>query len=169
MQNWEHTQVRVAVAGHQTLVTQAPLVCLFSSQSTSKRVARHRLFSYQALVLGWTVRVPALVRSSRILILCSAAYLRQTVLLSAYETPEIRSLFNQSLQNVEGRVRTFRRWAPVQVPDGLDQACISLFRRSSISKPISMRRTLFSSIVRVPRTSWKSGFRTSPTSFFHLC
>ncbi|KAH9963872.1 digestive organ expansion factor [Russula dissimulans] len=51
-----------------------------------------------------------------------AAYLRQTVLLSAYETPEIRSLFNQSLKNVEGRVRTFRRWAPVQVPDGLDQA-----------------------------------------------
>lgn len=55
------------------------------------------------------------------LILCSAAYLRQTVLLSAYETAEIRSLYNQSLKNLEGRVRTFRRWAPVQVPEGLDQ------------------------------------------------
>ncbi|KAI0272246.1 digestive organ expansion factor [Russula aff. rugulosa BPL654] len=50
-----------------------------------------------------------------------AVYLRQTVLLSSYETPEIRSLFNQSLKNLEGRVRTIRRWAPVQVPEGLDQ------------------------------------------------
>lgn len=50
-----------------------------------------------------------------------AGYLRQTILLSSYETPEIRSLFNQSLKNLEGRVRTIRRWAPVQVPEGLDQ------------------------------------------------
>ncbi|KAI9455464.1 digestive organ expansion factor [Lactarius psammicola] len=50
-----------------------------------------------------------------------AAYLRQTVMLSAHETPEIRSLYNQSLKNLEGKVRAFRRWAPVQVPDGLDQ------------------------------------------------
>lgn len=57
---------------------------------------------------------------------CSAAYLRQTVLLSSYETPDIRTLFNQSLKNLEGRVRTIRRWAPVQVPEGLDQVCRSL-------------------------------------------
>ena len=43
-------------------------------------------------------------------------------MLSAYETPEIRSLYNQSLKNLAGKVRAFRRWAPVQVPDGLDQA-----------------------------------------------
>ena len=47
-------------------------------------------------------------------------------MLSAYETPEIRSLYNQSLKNLEGKVRAFRRWAPVQVPDGLDQASASL-------------------------------------------
>ena len=48
-------------------------------------------------------------------------------MLSAYETPEIRSLYNQSLKNLAGKVRVFRRWAPVQVPDGLDQAsaCIT--------------------------------------------
>ena len=63
---------------------------------------------------------------ARMLTFCSAAYLRQTVLLSSYETPEIRSLFNQSLKNLEGRVRTIRRWAPVQVPEGLDQVCRSL-------------------------------------------
>lgn len=68
---------------------------------------------------------------SRRLMLRSAAYLRQTVLLSAYEAPEIRSLFNQSLKNLEGRVRTFRRWAPVQVPEGLDQVRGSLLMQSS--------------------------------------
>ncbi|PIL35937.1 hypothetical protein GSI_01597 [Ganoderma sinense ZZ0214-1] len=50
-----------------------------------------------------------------------AAYLRQTVLLSAYETPETRSLFNQSLKNVAGRIRTEKRWAPIEVPEGIDQ------------------------------------------------
>ncbi|EIM82960.1 DUF1253-domain-containing protein, partial [Stereum hirsutum FP-91666 SS1] len=50
-----------------------------------------------------------------------AAYLRQTVLLSAYETPETRNLFNQTLKNVAGKVRTTRQWAPVQVPQDLDQ------------------------------------------------
>ncbi|KAI9442587.1 digestive organ expansion factor [Lactarius indigo] len=43
-----------------------------------------------------------------------AIYIRQTIMLSAYETPEIRSLYNQSLKNLAGKVRTFRRWAPVQ-------------------------------------------------------
>lgn len=60
------------------------------------------------------------------LILCSAAYLRQTVLLSAHETPDIRSTYNQSLRNVEGKVRTSRRWASVQIPEGLDQVNGSL-------------------------------------------
>ncbi|KAI0295813.1 hypothetical protein B0F90DRAFT_1748553 [Multifurca ochricompacta] len=50
-----------------------------------------------------------------------AAYLRQTVILSAYETPEIRSLYNQSLKNLAGKLRTFRRWVPVRVPEGLNQ------------------------------------------------
>jgi Utp25, U3 small nucleolar RNA-associated SSU processome protein 25 len=102
------------------LATSSPSVCLFPPQPTSKRVARHRLFSYQALVPGWTVRALVLTVSRR-LMLCSAAYLRQTILLSAYETPEIRSTYNQSLKNLQGRVRTFRRWSPVQVPEGLDQ------------------------------------------------
>ena len=55
------------------------------------------------------------------MMLRSAAYLRQTILLSAYETPETRSLFNSSLKNVAGKIRTERRWAPVEVPEGIDQ------------------------------------------------
>jgi hypothetical protein len=135
MQNWEHTQVRVGSHTCQSVVTAVPLVCLFPPQPTSKRVARYRLFSHQALVLGWAVRVSVLDRLRK-LTLCSSAYLRQTVLLSAYEAPEIRSLFNQSLKNLGGRVRTFRRWAPVQVPEGLDQVYGSLL----IQLPASSRR-----------------------------
>ena len=74
----------------------------------------------------WTGSACFGVGYARRLTFCSAVYLRQTVLLSSYETPEIRSLFNQSLKNLEGRVRTIRRWAPVQVPEGLDQVCRSL-------------------------------------------
>ncbi len=41
--------------------------------------------------------------------------------MSAYETPETRALFNQSLKNVVGRIRTERRWTPIEVPEGIDQ------------------------------------------------
>lgn len=54
----------------------------------------------------------------------SAAYLRQSILLSAFETPEMRGLFNANLQNVAGKLRTEKRWTPVQVPEGIDQVGI---------------------------------------------
>ncbi|KAJ8076353.1 rRNA-binding ribosome biosynthesis protein utp25 [Marasmius tenuissimus] len=50
-----------------------------------------------------------------------AEYLRQSVLLSAYETPETRALFNNNLKNVAGRIRQERRWSPIDVPEGLHQ------------------------------------------------
>lgn len=50
-----------------------------------------------------------------------ASYLRQTILLTGYETPETRALFNSSLKNVAGKVRTERKWTPVEVPAGIDQ------------------------------------------------
>jgi U3 small nucleolar RNA-associated protein 25 len=49
-------------------------------------------------------------------------------MLSAYETPEIRSVFNQSLKNVAGKVRTEGKWSPVSVPEGVDQASFMRFR-----------------------------------------
>ena len=65
----------------------------------------------------WLHYIPSLTLS----VLFSAAYLRQTVLLSAYETPETRALFNKSLKNVAGRIHTERRWPPIEVPEGIDQ------------------------------------------------
>ena len=57
-------------------------------------------------------------------LLLRAAYLRQSILLSAYETPETRALFNHSLQNVAGKIRFERRWQSVAVPEGLNQVRI---------------------------------------------
>ncbi|KAJ2912720.1 hypothetical protein MD484_g7691, partial [Candolleomyces efflorescens] len=48
-----------------------------------------------------------------------APYLRQSILLSSFETPEMRSLYNHSLKNVAGKVRVDKRWMPVDIPDGV--------------------------------------------------
>ncbi|KAE9403904.1 digestive organ expansion factor, partial [Gymnopus androsaceus JB14] len=48
-------------------------------------------------------------------------YLRQSILLSAYETPETRQLYNAKLKNVAGKIRTDKRWPPIEVPEGIDQ------------------------------------------------
>ncbi|PPQ97532.1 hypothetical protein CVT26_006521 [Gymnopilus dilepis] len=50
-----------------------------------------------------------------------AEYLRQSILLSAYETAETRSLFNSALKNVEGKIRTEKTWPPIEAPAGIDQ------------------------------------------------
>lgn len=54
----------------------------------------------------------------------SAPYLRQTIFLSAYETAETRSLYNASLKNVAGKIRTEKHWPAVEVPEGIDQVSI---------------------------------------------
>ncbi|KAJ3726901.1 digestive organ expansion factor [Lentinula raphanica] len=48
-------------------------------------------------------------------------YLRQSIFLSAYETPETRQLYNARLKNVAGKIRTEKRWSPIEVPEGVDQ------------------------------------------------
>ncbi|KAG8682310.1 rRNA-binding ribosome biosynthesis protein utp25, partial [Ceratobasidium sp. 394] len=50
-----------------------------------------------------------------------SAYLRQTIMLSAYETPQIRALFNNTklLRNVAGRVRQARRYGAAPIPEGV--------------------------------------------------
>ena len=54
-------------------------------------------------------------------------------MLSAYETPEIRALFNASLTNVAGKLRTERRWQPVPVPEGVDQVSDLCLRRKYLN------------------------------------
>ncbi|GJE85252.1 digestive organ expansion factor [Phanerochaete sordida] len=64
-----------------------------------------------------------------------AAFLRQSVLLSAYETPETRALFNNTLLNVAGKLRTESRWRPVPVPEGVDQNFIQFDCSSPKDEP----------------------------------
>ncbi|KAL4074091.1 hypothetical protein V8B97DRAFT_1938099 [Scleroderma yunnanense] len=51
-------------------------------------------------------------------------YLRQSILLSPFETPEMRSVFNNSLKNVAGKIRVEKAWPALQVPASIDQLFI---------------------------------------------
>ncbi|KAH7335830.1 digestive organ expansion factor [Rhizoctonia solani] len=50
-----------------------------------------------------------------------SGYLRQTILLSSYETPQTRALFNntQLLKNIAGRVRQTRPYGATPIPEGM--------------------------------------------------
>ncbi|KAG2135423.1 DUF1253-domain-containing protein [Suillus clintonianus] len=50
-----------------------------------------------------------------------SAYLRQSVFLSPFETPELRALFNTTLKNTAGKVRVEKAWPAIQVPESIDQ------------------------------------------------
>ncbi|KZT43456.1 DUF1253-domain-containing protein [Sistotremastrum suecicum HHB10207 ss-3] len=50
-----------------------------------------------------------------------ASYLRQSILLSPYETPEMKALFNRQFSNVAGKLRLRKSWPPVKVPEGVQQ------------------------------------------------
>ncbi|KAF9444005.1 DUF1253-domain-containing protein [Macrolepiota fuliginosa MF-IS2] len=52
-----------------------------------------------------------------------APYLRQSILLTAYETPETRALYN-TFTNVSGKIRTEKIYAPIPVPEGINQSLI---------------------------------------------
>lgn len=51
----------------------------------------------------------------------NARYLRQNILISAYETPQMRSFFVNGVRNVAGKVRFERRGSGVQVPQDVKQ------------------------------------------------
>ncbi|EJD03205.1 digestive organ expansion factor [Fomitiporia mediterranea MF3/22] len=53
-----------------------------------------------------------------------ACYLRQTIMLSPFETPEFRHVFND-LKNVGGKKKVEGPYAPVQVPEGISQSFTS--------------------------------------------
>ncbi|KAJ3568005.1 hypothetical protein NP233_g5994 [Leucocoprinus birnbaumii] len=52
-----------------------------------------------------------------------AAYLRQSIALTAYETPETRALYN-SFTNVAGKIRTDKIYQPIPVPEGIEQSLV---------------------------------------------
>ena len=48
-----------------------------------------------------------------------APYFRQSILISSFDTPELRAMYNNELKNLAGKVRIEKRWAPVEIPDGV--------------------------------------------------
>ncbi|KAG2051932.1 digestive organ expansion factor [Suillus hirtellus] len=54
-----------------------------------------------------------------------SAYLRQSILLSPFEMPELRALFNTTLKNAAGKVRIEKVWPAIQVPESIDQMFVS--------------------------------------------
>ncbi|KAF8323895.1 digestive organ expansion factor [Clavulina sp. PMI_390] len=80
-----------------------------------------------------------------------ASYLRQTILLSQYDTPEARSLF-KSLKNIEGKVHSSTSWDSLDVPEGIDQRFIKFEAANPKEDPEKrfdhFTKKLFPSILR---------------------
>ncbi|KAF9264165.1 digestive organ expansion factor [Marasmius fiardii PR-910] len=90
-------------------------------------------------------------------------YLRQSILLTAYETPETRAVFNSNLKNVAGRIRQEKRWSPVDVPQGVQQSFIP-FDCSSPQTEAEKRFNYFTT--QVLPTVLKSAVQSANTAIF---
>ncbi|KAG7098451.1 hypothetical protein E1B28_000401 [Marasmius oreades] len=90
-------------------------------------------------------------------------YLRQSILLSAYETPETRALFNNNLKNLAGRIRQDKRWSAIDVPEGVQQNFIR-FECSNPQSETDKRFNYF--ITQVLPTVLKSAVQSANTAIF---
>ena len=89
----------------------------------------------------------------------SGASLRQTILFTAYETPETRALFNKSLKNVAGKIRSEHVWPPLQVPEGVEPvSALAEFCATLLNK---VARTSSASTVQARRMSSTSALTIS--------
>lgn len=92
----------------------------------------------------------------------SGAFLRQTVLFTAYETPETRVLFNKALKNVAGKIRSEHFWPPLQVPEGVEP--VRAFAKSYMMLLTTVARALSVSTVRIPRMKSTNGLTISSST-----
>lgn len=96
----------------------------------------------------------------------SSEYLRQSILLSAYETPETRQLYNARLKNVAGKIRTDKRWPAIEVPEGVDQVLLTYPSFNTFPRILSHSfRILYASTVGISKTSPTSVSITSPRRY----
>lgn len=122
MQNWDHVQVlrlslTFAMASRSHILIT---VHSFAHEWTAERIAWYGLFSGKAMVSWWTVCAP-LDHLYLMTTPLSSIYLRQSIFLSPFDTPDIRSLYNSTLKNVAGKVRVEKSWPALQVPASIDQ------------------------------------------------
>ncbi|KAL5484956.1 UTP25 [Sanghuangporus weigelae] len=90
-------------------------------------------------------------------------YLRQTIMLSPYDAPEFRHIFNDNLKNVAGKKRVESPYNPVQVPEGISQSFIS-FECNNHKEEADKRFEYFSS--KVFPSVLKSAVQSTNTVIF---
>jgi len=120
MQNWEHVQVFFDMF-HIFLLFACILVCPFEYEQPTERLAWRGLLAYQAMVFRWPVSFFLAMSFAWCLVSTSSSYLRQSILLSPFEMPETRALFNNTLKNTAGKVRVEKTWPVIRVPESIDQ------------------------------------------------
>ncbi|PAV18929.1 digestive organ expansion factor [Pyrrhoderma noxium] len=92
-----------------------------------------------------------------------AAYLRQTIMLSPFDTPEFRHLFNSELINASGKGRLEGTYEPVQVPEGIAQSFIS-FECGNFKDEADKRFQYFST--KILPAALKSAVQSTNTLIF---
>ncbi|KAL5528189.1 UTP25 [Sanghuangporus sanghuang] len=90
-------------------------------------------------------------------------YLRQTIMLSPYDAPEFRHIFNDNLKNIAGKKRVESPYNPVQVPEGISQSFIS-FECNSHKEEADKRFEYFST--KVFPSVLKSAVQSTNTVIF---
>lgn len=99
----------------------------------------------------WTESESLLLHRERSPTLFRSASLRQSLLLSNYETPEMRALYTKGLQNVAGKIRADvqREGVLADVPRGIKQV-FTRFEASDVYSEDDARFEHFKTKVRAP-------------------
>ena len=128
-----------------------------------------RFLSSEALVPGQPVSQNARFvvkerRSTHNNSMFRSKYLRQSILLSRYETPEFRSLFNRSLYNVEGKIRV-ERTDFEGVLGGVRKGVKQVFTRLKGEDALEELEARFKFFTQTVSTFYRSITRLTLTSF----
>lgn len=131
MQNWEHVQVRFTLCHFPRISIysySSPSSCWNDSTSSPpRRTAATSPASSRGTSTESEFSFPLSyfpnIQSADISSFLRAAHLRQSILLSAYETPELRALYSKSLVNVAGKIKAEAHYEGVlaNVPTGIKQ------------------------------------------------
>ncbi|KAG2148663.1 DUF1253-domain-containing protein [Suillus bovinus] len=97
------------------------------------------------------------------LVSASSAYLRQSILLSPFEMPELRALFNTTLKNTAGKVRVEKIWPAIQVPQSIDQMFVPVDCANPRDEP--EKRFIYFTTQLLPRVL-KSAVQSANTVIF---
>lgn len=131
MQNWEHVKVKVHIPVFPDETDKSPQFVLNQINKLPKESHDTDFSRIKPWYLDG-LYVQKFLQNVKLPIPCSAIYLRQSILLSAYETPDTRSMYN-CLKNVAGKIRTEKRYNPISVPAGIDQVKKKLSISSSMT------------------------------------